>query len=66
VDTNWDEALSVVGKKLANSKRVAIMTDLQTGSLDAFDARLARGFGSARLVVYEPIDYHAIKSVNGG
>lgn len=58
----WDEALKAVGSKLASAQSIALISDLQTGSLE----KLMRSWMGVRLVVYEPIDYGPVKATNGG
>ncbi len=62
----WDDALSELGTAIREARgRVAVVTDLQSGSLDALMRSFAGSLGG-RVVVYEPIDYSAIKNVTGG
>ncbi len=61
-NVEWDEALKAVGGDLATAKSIAVISDLQTGSLE----KLMRSWMGARLVVYEPIDYEPVKATNGG
>ncbi|MDO8683395.1 MAG: 4Fe-4S dicluster domain-containing protein [Armatimonadota bacterium] len=62
----WEDALDAVGKLLAKQPRIAIISDLQTGSLDALMRTWLGAFGSNRLVVYEPINYEKVKHASGG
>ncbi|MCC6445726.1 MAG: 4Fe-4S dicluster domain-containing protein [Armatimonadetes bacterium] len=66
VPSNWTSALSVVGAQLAKHPRVALMSDLQTGSLAALMRVWLGAFGSSRLLMYEPINYETVKAVSGG
>ncbi|MDO8588186.1 MAG: 4Fe-4S dicluster domain-containing protein [Armatimonadota bacterium] len=61
----WDEAVSAVGAEL-KGKRIAFVTDLQTGSLASLTREWLAALGSDRLVTYEPIDYENIKTAAGG
>ena len=61
----WDTALGTIGSEL-RSKRIAMISDLQTGSLDALMRTWLAALGSDRMIVYEPIDYEAVKAVSGG
>lgn len=61
----WDDALRRVGSQL-QGKRIAMISDLQTGSLHALMRSWLSAFGSDRLIIYEPIDYEAVKAVSGG
>lgn len=63
---SWDDALKVLGGVLRPRPRIALITDLQTGTLDALMHTWLTAFGSGRLITYEPIDYAAVKAVNGG
>ncbi len=62
----WDDALKALGRVLAGRPRIAFVTDLQTGSLAALMRAWLGALGSNRLLIYEPIDYTAVKAVNGG
>ena len=62
---NWDDANKAVGNILKKRGRIAFISDLQTGSLDALMRAWSTALG-ARYVVYEPINYESIKAVNGG
>lgn len=63
---SWDSALSELGDMLARKPRVAVMTDLQTGTLDALMRAWLAALGSDRLITYEPISYEHVKDTNGG
>lgn len=65
-DASWDDALRAVGRELGTRQGVAIISDLQTGTLDALMRQWLGAFGSERLVVYEPIDYAPVKALFGG
>ncbi|MDO8631622.1 MAG: hypothetical protein Q7R41_14140, partial [Phycisphaerales bacterium] len=65
VPAKWDDALAAVGGELTG-KRIAFITDLQTGSLDALMRAWLTALGSDRLVMYEPIDYENVKRRAGG
>jgi len=61
----WDTALGTIGSEL-RSKRIAMISDLQTGSLDALMRTWLKALGSDRFIIYEPVDYEAVKAVSGG
>lgn len=61
----WESALREIGSQLPG-KRIAMISDLQTGSLDALMRTWLKAFGSDRFILYEPIDYEAVKAVSGG
>ncbi len=65
-DSSWDYAISAVGSQLRKRPRIALVSDLQTGSLDALMRTWMASLGSDRFITYEPIDYSAVKSVYGG
>lgn len=63
----WENALAALGQTLRYKRgRVAIMTDLQTGSLQELMREWLSALGSDRLIVYEPINYEAVKAAAGG
>lgn len=64
--SRWSEALSSSGRALANSKSIALISDLQSGSLESLMRKWLAAFGSNRLLVYEPIDYEPVRSTNAG
>lgn len=63
---SWDEALRTIGEDLRGRGRIALVSDLQTGSLDALMRAWLRAFGSDRLVIDETIDYQPAKAAFGG
>ncbi len=66
VGTSWEDALKAVGAALAGARgRIALLTDLQSGSLDALMRAWTASLGSAEPVVYEPIGYQGVKSLYG-
>jgi anaerobic selenocysteine-containing dehydrogenase/Fe-S-cluster-containing dehydrogenase component len=65
--TTWDAALQTLGealRPLRGTGRVAVMSDLQTGSLAALIRRWLELFGSDRYLVYEPFGYDSIREAN--
>jgi molybdopterin-containing oxidoreductase family iron-sulfur binding subunit len=63
----WEAALANLGETLARlrgSGRVAVISDLQTGSLAALIRRWLEPFGSDRYLVYEPLSYDGIREAN--
>ncbi|HEY3285058.1 MAG TPA: 4Fe-4S dicluster domain-containing protein [Armatimonadota bacterium] len=68
---SWDEALGAVGRVLSGTRRVGIITDLQTGSLHALmeawlkALRRTTGSVSDSLLVYEPLNYESLRHANG-
>jgi molybdopterin-containing oxidoreductase family iron-sulfur binding subunit len=64
--TNWDDVLKNLAPAIRDARgRIALVTDLQAGSLDALMRAWAAALGG-RVVVYEPLDYAAAKSAAGG
>ncbi len=62
----WSDALSAVGRELAEAKSVAIVSDLRTGSFESLMRAWLAALGSDRLLVYEPINYEPVKATNAG
>lgn len=65
-DVSWDDAISAVAEKLTGNPRIAIITDLETGSIDILMRTWLSAVGTGRVVVYEPINYESVKRANGG
>ncbi len=62
----WPEALEGVRTALTSARGVALVSDLQTSSLLTIMRQWLSALGSDRLLIYEPIDYEAIRATNGG
>ena len=62
---SWTYAYRKLAKVFAGKPRIALLTDLHAGSLDVMMRTWAGAMG-ARMLVWEPIDYFAVKSVYGG
>ena len=65
---SWQEALGEIGAQLAAAKgtgRVAVISDLQAGSLDELIRQWLKQFGSDRHLMYEPLNYEALRRANG-
>ena len=63
---DWTEADSAIAAKLRAARgRVAVISDLQTGSLSRLIRRWLALFDSDRYLVYEPIRYEALKQARG-
>jgi molybdopterin-containing oxidoreductase family iron-sulfur binding subunit len=65
--TTWDEALRFLGdglRRLRGTGRVAVISDLQTGSLAALIRRWLELFESDRYFIYEPLSYDSIREAN--
>ena len=62
---SWNRALGGVGKALTG-KRIAFMSDLQTGSLDTLQRAWLKALGSDHYLIYEPINYESVRTVSGG
>ena len=61
----WPDALGRLGEKLRKAgTRVAVLSDLQTGSLAELMRRFVRAFGSDRLLFYEPFGYGPLKAAH--
>ncbi|RQW78336.1 MAG: molybdopterin-binding oxidoreductase, partial [Geobacter sp.] len=58
---SWDEALGVIGGKLAAGGKVALLSSLQTGALAEVMKSFTGAFGSNRLLFYEPFNYEPLK-----
>lgn len=65
-DVSWDKAISSVADVLAAGKRIAIITDLQSGSLGTLMQAWLSAFGSDRFLMYEPVNYESAKRAFGG
>ena len=64
---DWKQALSEIGRALAplkGSGQVAVLSDLETGSLAALIGDWLRPFASDRYLVYEPFNYEALREGN--
>ncbi|MFB3881548.1 MAG: molybdopterin dinucleotide binding domain-containing protein [Armatimonadota bacterium] len=64
---DWDHALDAIGRELAvlrGSGRVAVVSDLQSGSLASLIGEWVAAFGSDRYLVYEPFSYQALREAN--
>jgi len=66
IGVSWDDAISAVGEKLAGNPRIAIITDLETGSIDTLMKAWLSAIGTGRMVVYEQINYESVKRTNSG
>jgi molybdopterin-containing oxidoreductase family iron-sulfur binding subunit len=65
--TTWDIALRSLGealRRLRGAGRVAVISDLQTGSLEALIRRWLELFGSERYLIYEPLSYDGLREAN--
>ncbi|MHB1458852.1 MAG: 4Fe-4S dicluster domain-containing protein [Armatimonadota bacterium] len=62
----WDDTLNAIGAQIRQKPRVALVTDLQTGSLHELMHAWMVVLGSNRLITYEPINYEAIRITSGG
>ena len=62
----WRDALRNVGASLVSSKRIALISDLQMGSLSSLMRTWLSALGSDRMIVYEPIHYESVKAINSG
>ncbi|MCL5103455.1 MAG: 4Fe-4S dicluster domain-containing protein [Armatimonadetes bacterium] len=65
-DANWDDALDAVAAALKQGGRLAVISDLQTGSLDTMMRAWVTALGSDRMLIYEPINYESVKAASGG
>jgi molybdopterin-containing oxidoreductase family iron-sulfur binding subunit len=64
---DWDTALREIGGALASLRgtgQVAVISDLQAGSLDNLIRDWLRAFGSERYLVYEPFNYEPLREAN--
>ena len=58
----WPQALAAIAAHLrSHPGRVALMSDLQTGSLAEVMAAFCGAFGSDRLIFFEPFRYEALR-----
>jgi anaerobic selenocysteine-containing dehydrogenase/Fe-S-cluster-containing dehydrogenase component len=65
--SDWRTALADIGHRLSPLRgggRVAMISDLQTGSLAALMRQWLGVFGSDRLLIYEPFNYEALREGN--
>jgi molybdopterin-containing oxidoreductase family iron-sulfur binding subunit len=63
----WSGALAEIGAALGSLKgsgRVAVISDLQTGSMEALIRHWLKAFGSDRYLIYEPFDYEPLREAN--
>jgi molybdopterin-containing oxidoreductase family iron-sulfur binding subunit len=64
----WREALREIGSRLASIRsragQVAVISDLQEGSLAALIRDWLKAFGSDRYLVYEPFNYEPLREAN--
>lgn len=65
-DVTWEDALDAIGAHLRRKPRVALITDLQTGSNHELMRTWLEVLESDRLISYELINYEAIKATSGG
>lgn len=65
-DVSWADALSEIGEQFGKRPRIAFISDLQTGALDALMRAWLTSLGSDRLIKYEPIDHAAVRWLYGG
>jgi anaerobic selenocysteine-containing dehydrogenase/Fe-S-cluster-containing dehydrogenase component len=64
---DWRTALAEIGRRLSPLRgggRVALISDLQTGSMAALMRQWLGVFGSDRLLLYEPFNYEALREGN--
>lgn len=64
--TDWNSALDAAARAVSQGGRIAMICDLQTGSMAALIREWLSALGSDTLVMYEPIDYEPIRSLHGG
>ncbi len=65
VPQSWSTALDIVGKALAAANgRVAVMSDLQTGTLADIMERFTATLGR-QMILYEPFNYESLLVANG-
>jgi molybdopterin-containing oxidoreductase family iron-sulfur binding subunit len=65
--TTWERAFAEIGRELAalrGAGRVAVISDLQSGSLAELSRRWLKAFGSDRYIVYEPFGYLGLRRAN--
>jgi molybdopterin-containing oxidoreductase family iron-sulfur binding subunit len=63
----WQVAMAEIGRILAplrGTGRVAVISDLQSGSLTALIGEWLKAFGSERYLVYEPFNYEPLREAN--
>lgn len=65
-NVEWGRALDAVAARLRERPRIAVISDLQVGSLSTLLRRWVNAFGSDRYIQYEPISYDSVKAVYGG
>ena len=65
---SWDDALKTLGEKLGGAKgkgkALAVVTQLENGSLGAFLDKWTQALGGRPRVMLEPFGYEAIRSAN--
>lgn len=64
---SWEAALAAIGERLATlrgSGRLAVISDLQSGTLPRLIRRWLELFGSDRYLVYEPLNYESVREAN--
>ncbi len=65
--SDWGSALTTLGKDLAGRRgggQVAVISDLQAGSLEALIRPWLAAFGSDRYLIYEPLNYEPVREAN--
>ncbi len=61
----WETALGKIGQALATSRgRVAVVSDLQSGTLASLIREWLAAFWSDRYLVYEPFNYEPLREAN--
>ena len=63
----WSKALAEIGAELGplkGSGRVAVVSDLQAGSMEALIRDWLKAFGSDRYLIYEPFNYEPLREAN--
>lgn len=66
VKAKWEDALEAIGKRLVGRPRVAVISDLQVGSLSTLMTQWLSAFGSDRLLQYSAISYDGTRESSGG
>ena len=61
---SWEEALTALSARLLTGARVAVLSNLQTGSLAEIMTRFAAAFGSNRGLFYEAFNYEPLRGAH--
>jgi molybdopterin-containing oxidoreductase family iron-sulfur binding subunit len=62
---SWDNALSEIAKTISEkNSTIAVISDLQTGTLSHVINTFLASFGSSKILLYEPFNYEPLRSAH--